>query len=365
MPLSFLLATIACFFTGNTVAQFSKYMPSSGGYYSFTSRGLGSHVGFVATWSYLIYDFLGPAGTLGFLGYLMSDTLKTQFAVNVPWWLLATAIFAIVWFLTRQGIRLSMQTTALLGGLELLIMLALAITFPDPSGARFQLSCPAAPLLLAASIPGDHRRNGLGCSLAQRLREPGSARSGIAARRQACQPGRHLLADRHRDILHLHILCERHRLGHGKHGGLCQQSESLFRSWSRACGEPAGGSSFWLSSTVRSRSGLACTNSASRVMYTMGRAGTLPARFGKIHPVHQTPSFAIAFQQMFGHCGGASGGLLVAAGIYFRLSRNDRGACRHRSLFHGESGADILCAADAPGELLRSGGTSYFPGSGP
>src|SRR5208282_1751781 len=46
--------------------------------------------------------------------------------------------------------------------------------------------------------------------------------------------------------------------------------------------------------------GLACTNSASRVLYTMGRAGTLPARFGRIHPIHRTPTFAIAFQQVFG-----------------------------------------------------------------
>jgi amino acid transporter len=46
--------------------------------------------------------------------------------------------------------------------------------------------------------------------------------------------------------------------------------------------------------------GLASTNSASRVMYTMGQAGTLPACFGRIHPVHQTPAFAIAFMQMAG-----------------------------------------------------------------
>ena len=46
--------------------------------------------------------------------------------------------------------------------------------------------------------------------------------------------------------------------------------------------------------------GLACTNAASRVMYTMGRAGTLPARFGYIHPIHRTPTFAIAFVQISG-----------------------------------------------------------------
>ena len=46
--------------------------------------------------------------------------------------------------------------------------------------------------------------------------------------------------------------------------------------------------------------GLACTNAASRVMYTMGRAGTLPASFGHIHPIHRTPTFAIAFVQISG-----------------------------------------------------------------
>src|ERR1700751_4554701 len=44
MPISFLLTTIVCYFIGNTVSQFSQYMPSSGGYYSFATRGLGHRV---------------------------------------------------------------------------------------------------------------------------------------------------------------------------------------------------------------------------------------------------------------------------------------------------------------------------------
>src|SRR5215469_8072429 len=55
MPISFLLTTIVCLFIGNTVSQFSRYMPSSGGYYSFATRGLGARSGFMTTWSYLIY----------------------------------------------------------------------------------------------------------------------------------------------------------------------------------------------------------------------------------------------------------------------------------------------------------------------
>ena len=95
MPLSFLFSTIICFFIGNTVSEFSRYMPSSGGYYSFATRGLGSRSGFMATWSYLIYEILGSAGCIGFLGYLVSDMLREQFHVNIPWWLFALATSAL------------------------------------------------------------------------------------------------------------------------------------------------------------------------------------------------------------------------------------------------------------------------------
>ena len=85
MPLSFLLSTIVCFFIGNTVSQFSRYMPSSGGYYSFATRGTWDRSGFMATWSYLIYEILGPAGNR-FPWVPLSDMLKAQFHVNIPWW---------------------------------------------------------------------------------------------------------------------------------------------------------------------------------------------------------------------------------------------------------------------------------------
>jgi amino acid transporter len=138
MLISFLLTTIVCFFIGNTVSQFSKYMPSSGGYYSFATRGLGTRSGFMTTWSYLVYDIVGPAGAIGFLGYLASTILQQASGVDVPWWIFALATFAIVWALTHFGVRLSMRTTALFGAIELLIMLALAITFlvhPGPGSS--------------------------------------------------------------------------------------------------------------------------------------------------------------------------------------------------------------------------------------
>jgi amino acid transporter len=52
-------------------------------------------------------------------------------------------------------------------------------------------------------------------------------------------------------------------------------------------------------------------------MYTMGRAGTLPVRFARIHPVHQTPTFAIAFAQIFGMVAVLLVGLLLQPAYIF------------------------------------------------
>ncbi len=299
MPLSLLLSTVICFFIGNTVAQFSRYVPSSGGYYSFATLGLGNRSGFLATWSYLIYEVLGAAGSTGFLGYLLADMLKTQFHVNIPWWAIALATTLLIWALTHHGIQLSAWVTALLGGLELLIMLSLAITFlihPGPGSSY------VAPLDPAAS---PHHFSGILAGMVFSI----LALSGFEAPAPLAQEAR----------LPNKLIGRSIMLSLGSIGAFY-----IFTSYASAVGWGTGnmaafaanpnpyyvlghalwGAGWWLVVLAIINSavavGLACTNAASRVMYTMGRAGTLPASFGFIHPVHRTPAFAIAFVQVAG-----------------------------------------------------------------
>ncbi|HUI43879.1 MAG TPA: APC family permease [Terriglobia bacterium] len=311
MPISLLLSTIVCFFIGNTVAQFSNYMPSSGGYYSFATRGLGSRSGFMATWNYLLYDLLGPAGALGFLGYMLSDILRTELGVNIPWWLVAGASFALIWFVTHYGIRLSMHTTTLLGSLEMLIMLALAITFLVHPGPGSSYAAPLRP----SSAP--HRFGGIlggmvfsilalsgfeaPAPLAQESRRPGMF-IGLAVNLSLLATGIFYVFTSYASAI-----------GWGT-GGMAAFASSPNPYY--ALGHALWGVGWWLVVLAFINSaigtGMACTNAASRVMYTMGQAGTLPARFGRIHPVHQTPAFAIAFIQLFGL------GAVLIVGLLFR-----------------------------------------------
>jgi amino acid transporter len=297
MPISLLLATIVCLFIGNTVSQFSRYMPSSGGYFSFATRGLGSRIGFMATWSYLVYEIPGNAGLTGFLGYFVSETLKTELHINVPWWLISLATTALVWTLTYRGIQLSARITAMLGGLEVLIMLALAITFLIHPGKDSSFTAPLNPF---------NAPNHFGGVLAGMVFSI-LALSGFEAPAPMAQE-----AKRPASFVALSITLSLVAIG----------GFYLFTSYAAAIGWGTGdmasfaananpyyvlGRAFWgvgwwlvVFSLINSAIGvgLAATNATSRVMYTMGRAGTLPAKFARVHPMHQTPTYAIAFFQI-------------------------------------------------------------------
>ena len=299
MPLSFLLSTIVCFFIGNTVSQFSRYMPSSGGYYSFATRGLGSRNGSMATWSYLIYEILGSAGCTGFLGYLISDMLRMQFHVNVPWWSVALATTAIIWALTHHGVQLSARTTALLGGLELLIMLVLAITFlthPGPGSSYL------APLKVSSS---SHHFGGILAGMVFSILALSGFEAPAPLAQEARLPGKFIgqaimLSLGSIGLFYIFTsYASAIGWGTGDMAAFASNANPYY-----VLGQALWGAGWWFVVLAIMNSavgvGLAGTNAASRVMYTMGRAGTLPARFARIHPTHRTPTYAIAFVQLTG-----------------------------------------------------------------
>ncbi len=299
MPISFLLATTICFFIGNTVAQFSRYMPSSGGYYSFATRGLGPRIGFMATWSYLVYDLIGGAGSSGFLGYLLSDTVRTGFGVNIPWWVIALITFAVIWTITHYGIQLSVRITLLLGGLELLIMLALAITFlihPGPGSSYIApLDPSAAPHHLGGILAG------MVFSILSLSGFEGAAPLAQESRRAGKFVGQAVLLSL--VVMGIFYVFTSYASaigwGTGDMAAFAAHPNPYY-----ALGHKLWGMGWWFVVLALINSaigvGLASTNSASRVMYTMGQAGTLPKPFGRVHPVHQTPTFSIAMVQIVG-----------------------------------------------------------------
>jgi amino acid transporter len=152
-PVALIGAVIIMLFIANTVSEFSKYMPSTGGYYSFVRRGLGPRWGFLTGWSYFAYDPLGPPAVLGFMGYLAENVLKSGTGVDIPWWVFALAGLALTWVLIYRGISISTKAALLLGTAELLIMIALSITLLVSPAHSYNWT---APFNVSNSLQGIH-----------------------------------------------------------------------------------------------------------------------------------------------------------------------------------------------------------------
>src|SRR5262249_50106076 len=56
---------------------------------------------------------------------------------------------------------------------------------------------------------------------------------------------------------------------------------------------------------------LACQNVATRMWYSMGRAGVLPATFGEVHPTRKTPTSALTAQLILSFILGLAGPWLL------------------------------------------------------
>jgi amino acid transporter len=296
MPISLALSVVVCFFIANTVAQFSRYLPTSGGYYTFVSRGLGPRFGFVTTWSYLIYDIAGPAASIGFLGFATSSLVQNGTGVGIPWWIISLAATLIVWIITYVGIRISTHTTAILGAVEMLIIFALGVTclvHPNPeSSATAPLDPSMAP-------------NGWGGVLGGMVFSI-LALSGFEAPAPLAQetkrPTRfiYLAIFTSLVIVGFFYIFMAYAVAMGWGTGNLAKFDSddydvlVTRLWGRA--------GRWLILFALFNSalgvGISCTNAAGRVVYTMAQTGTLPAALKKIHPIHKTPYMAAHVLQL-------------------------------------------------------------------
>ena len=222
-----------------------------------------------------------------------------QFHVNIPWWSLALATSALIWALTHHGIQLSARITALLGGLELLIMLALAITFLIHPGPGSTYLAPLKP----SSSP--HHFGGILAGMVFSILALSGFEAPAPLAQEARRPGKFIgqaimLSLGSIGIFYI-LTSYASAIGWGT-GDMAAFASNPNPYY--VLGHALWGAGWWFVVLAIINSavgvGLACTNAASRVMYTMGRAGTLPASFGHIHPIHRTPTFAIAFVQISG-----------------------------------------------------------------
>ena len=96
-PLTIIVAAIAIALLGNTLAQFSRAQPSTGGFISFVGKTFG---GTSAVTTALLCGagyIIAISSVLAVSGGFLSITLQHYFAWNIPWVILSVILTAGRW----------------------------------------------------------------------------------------------------------------------------------------------------------------------------------------------------------------------------------------------------------------------------
>jgi amino acid transporter len=296
-PLAYLLGVLITLMLGSTLVQYTKHLPSAGGYYTYISRALHPRFGFMTAWVYILYTPLVGGPIFAYFGYLLQTELEANYGIHLPWlWWVSVIVGApVIALLSWRGITLSTRAIVLLGGVEMLIVFALAIfgfAHPGSGGVTVQVFNPAH------SISGSGFALAVVFSLQGLTGWEGAAPLGEETK----NPERNIPRATILSIVLLgtYLVVTFWGImsgwGMNKLGKLVSSPQLpglvlAHKYW-------GGGWVFLLGAFFSSSLAvcLATNNVTTRMWFQMGRSGSLPKALAKVHPVYKSPTNAILLQ---------------------------------------------------------------------
>ena len=141
LPLSTLLALIACLFVAVSIGELAKHLPSAGGFYTYTSKGLHPWVGFLVAWAYAGAEALIASFLFLNFSFVLADALNSEFGwTKDTWWIWTVATSLIVLVLGYVGVRISTKAGTIMGAFEIVVFGLLAIWLIAKAGSANTLS---------------------------------------------------------------------------------------------------------------------------------------------------------------------------------------------------------------------------------
>ena len=147
VPLAFAIAFLIVLSLGVSLAELAKHLPSAGGYYTYVSRTVHPRAGFLTAWLYFLYDPVGAAINLAFVGYMTQNSLWEAYHLWFPWWALLILATFVIALLAYRGIEVSVEFMIVLGVAEIVLLFALAMTgliWPGEGGVDLHSFSPAS-----------------------------------------------------------------------------------------------------------------------------------------------------------------------------------------------------------------------------
>ena len=126
-PLTIIVAGIAIALLGNTLSQFSRAHPSTGGFISFVGKTFG---GTSAVTTALLCGagyIIAISSVLAICGGYLSIVLNYYFSWNVPWVIFSVIFTAGAMYMMFRGVAVSTKLAGLFFGFEMLVLVVVSV----------------------------------------------------------------------------------------------------------------------------------------------------------------------------------------------------------------------------------------------
>jgi amino acid transporter len=135
-PLTIIAAGIAIAFLGNTLSQFSRAHPSTGGFITFVGKTFG---GTSAVTTALLCGagyIIAISSVLAISGGFLADTLQYYLKWNIPWIILSVLLTGGAVVMMLRGVGVSTRLAGLFFGFEMLVLVVVSVVAMIKNGGH-------------------------------------------------------------------------------------------------------------------------------------------------------------------------------------------------------------------------------------
>src|ERR1700756_4178341 len=306
-PLVVLVALVAIAFLGNTLSQFSRAHPSTGGFITFIGKSFGGTSAVTTALVAGIGYIIAISSVLFISGGFLSIMIKYYTGTNIPWIIFSAIFTAGAMFMMFRGVAVSTRLAGFFFAFEMLVLLVVSIAVLIKNGGHFS-SVPFQPSHVLNGF------SGLGLAFPLAIYIFIDWENSAALAEETTNPRRNVPRAVFLSIALMaatYLLVSYATVSGFNYNVTALTSAAIpFISVAHSIGAWLAFIAYLAGLTSTLGVLISAVNSQCRLIFNAGREGLLPSWLGKVHPTRRTPVNAIlAFTGIAGAliCGWALG----------------------------------------------------------
>ncbi len=326
-PLVLVAAIIAIALLGNTLAQFSRAIPSTGGFITFVGKTFGGTSAVTTALMCGAGYIVAISSVLVISGGFLSIMIQYYTGVSIPWVIFSALFTAAAMVMMFRGVAVSTKLAGFFFGFELLVLVVVSVAVLIKNGGHLN-TVPFQPSHITNHFSGLALAFPLGVYLFI------GWENSAALAEETTNPRRNVPRAVFMSILFMAITYL--LVAYATVSGFRYNATSLaaaaipFISVAHSVATPLTFIAYMAGLTSTLGVLIAAVNSQCRLIFNAGREGLLPKWIGKVHPVRRTPvnaiitfvaiASAVTLGWAIGHWVGGTGGSLSALNFFFESS---------------------------------------------